>query len=126
LARERLVLEDLLPSLEIDMELSLSGLNQEIIAEFEGLEPFGTGNPEPLFYTRNLKIKGEPQVLSRDTLKFWVTDGHITYEAIGFGMASFKDSLTKADSFDLVYTPRIDDWHGRGSVLLEGKDIFFR
>lgn len=126
LAKERLVLEDLLPSLEIDMELSLSGLNQEIIAEFEGLEPFGTGNPEPLFYTRNLKIRGEPQVLSRDTLKFWVTDGHITSEAIGFGMASFKDSLTKADSFDLVYTPRIDDWHGRESVLLEGKDIFFR
>ena len=126
LAKERLVLEDLLPGLEIDMELPLSGLNQEIIAEFEGLEPFGTGNPEPLFYTRNLKIRGEPQVLSRDTLKFWVTDGHITYEAIGFGMASFKDSLTKADSFDLVYTPRIDDWHGRGSVLLEGKDIFFR
>ena len=126
LAKERLVLEDLLPSLEIDMELSLSGLNQEIIAEFEGLEPFGTGNPEPLFYTRNLKIRGEPQVLSRDTLKFWVTDGHITSEAIGFGMASFKDSLTKADSFDLVYTPRIDDWHGKGSVLLEGKDIFFR
>ena len=126
LAKERLVLEDLLPSLEIDMELSLSGLNQEIIAEFGRLEPFGAGNSEPLFYTRNLKIRGEPQVLSRDTLKFWITDGHITSEAIGFGMASFKDSLTKADSFDLVYTPRIDDWHGRGSVLLEGKDIFFR
>lgn len=126
LAKEKLVLEDLLPTLEIDMELSLSGLNQEIITEFEVLEPFGTGNPEPLFYTRNLKLRGEPQVLSRDTLKFWVSDGHITSQAIGFGMASFKDSITCADSFDLVYTPKIDDWHGRASVLLEGKDIFFR
>ena len=126
LAKEKLLLEDLLPSLDIDTELSLSDLNQEIITEFERLEPFGTGNPEPLFYTRNLKVRGEPQVLSRDTLKFWVTDGRITSAAIGFGMASFKDSITCADSFDLVYTPRIDDWQGRESVLLESKDIFFR
>jgi single-stranded-DNA-specific exonuclease len=126
LAKEKLLLEDLLPSLDIDTELSLSDLNQEIITEFEGLEPFGTGNPEPLFYTRNLKVRGEPQVLGRETLKFWVTDGRITSAAIGFGMASFKDSITCADSFDLVYTPRIDDWQGRESVLLEGKDIFFR
>jgi len=125
-AKEKLILEDLLPSLDIDMELSLSDLNEEIIAEFEALEPFGTGNPEPLFYTRNLKVRGEPQVLGRETLKFWVTDGHITSQAIGFGMASFKDSLTNADSFDLVYTPKIDDWRGAGSVLLESKDIFFR
>ncbi|MFH1269882.1 MAG: single-stranded-DNA-specific exonuclease RecJ [Candidatus Omnitrophota bacterium] len=126
LAKERLVLEDLLPTIDVDMELSLLDLNAEIIEAFSALEPFGTGNPEPLFYTRNLKVKGEPQVLSRDTLKFWVTDGYTTFEAIGFGMASFKDSLMNANSFDLVYTPRIDDWQGRGSVLLEGKDIFFK
>jgi len=91
------------------MELSLSDLNAGIIDNFNNLEPFGTANPEPLFYTRGLKVKGEPQVLSRDTLKFWVTDGHRTCEAIGFGMASFKDSLANANSFDLVYTPKIDD-----------------
>ena len=125
-AKEKLVLEDLLPSLDIDMELSLSDLNDEIIAEFEKLEPFGTGNPEPLFYTKNLKVRGEPQVLGRETLKFLVTDGNITSQAIGFGMASFKDSLINADSFDFVYTPRIDNWHGESSVLLQGKDIFFR
>lgn len=125
LAKERLTLEDLLPSLDIDMELSLTDLNEEIIREFQRLEPFGTGNPEPLFYTRNLKVRGEPQVLSRDTLKFWVTDGRITSEAIGFGMGSFKESLAAADSFDFVYTPKIDNWQGREGIILEGKDVFF-
>jgi len=126
LARERLSIEDLLPSLDIDMELTLSDLDEEIISELEGLEPFGAGNPEPLFYTRNLRRKGEPQSLSRETLKFWVTDGQTTYQAIGFGMSSFKDSLQEAKSFDLVYTPRIDNWAGNSSVLLEVKDIFFK
>ncbi len=126
LAKEKLLLEDLLPSLDIDMELALSDLNEDIIMELEALEPFGTANPEPLFYTRNLRLKGRPQVLGRNTLKFWVTDGNITYQAIGFGLSSFQDSLINADYFDLVYSPRMDNWQGEGSVLLEIKDIFFK
>jgi len=126
LAHERLSLEDLLPSLEIDMELSLADLNEETIFELERLQPFGNGNPEPLFYTRNLKRKGEPQTLSRETLKFWVSDSNVTYQAIGFGMSHFKDSLINCDCFDLVYTPRMDSWGGETAVLLEIKDIFFR
>ncbi len=126
LAKEKLVLEDLLPSLDIDMELALSDLNEDAIAQLEALEPFGTGNTEPLFYTRNLKRKGEPQVLGRNTLKFWVTDGDITYQAIGFGLGNFKDSLINADNFDLVYTPRMDNWQDEGSILLEIRDIFFK
>lgn len=124
LAREKLRLEDLLPSLDIDMELNFGDLNEKTITELEALEPFGTGNPEPLFYTRNLKLKGEPQVLGRETLKFWVSDGNITYPAIGFGMSYFRDSLTSAGYFDLVYYPRIDNWQDRDSVILEVKDIF--
>jgi single-stranded-DNA-specific exonuclease len=126
LAKERLVLEDLLPSLDIDMELVLSDLNEEVIREFQLLEPFGTDNPKPLFYTRNLKLKGAPQVLGRDTLKFWVSDGYITTEAIGFGMASFRDNLSEAHSFDLVYSPKVDHWQGEETVLLEVEDVFFR
>jgi len=126
LAHQRLSLEDLLPSLDIDMELGFADLDEKIVEELEGLEPFGKGNPEPLFYTRNLRLKGEPQILSSKTLKFWVTDGNITYQAIGFGMSSFKGSIMSADYFDLVYSPRIDNWRGEGTVLLEVKDIFFR
>lgn len=126
LAKERLSLEDLLPSLDIDMELSLLDINREIVKEIEALEPFGAGNHEPLFYTKDLKIKGEPAVLGRETLKFWATDGDNTLQVIAFGMAGFKDSLISSERFDLVYRPRIDDWQGESGLLLEAKDIFFR
>lgn len=126
LAHERLTLEDLLPSLDIDMELNLSDLNEQIIAELESLEPFGTGNPEPLFLTRNLQLKSEPQILRRETIKFWVTDQNTTYQAIGFGMSNLKENFKFCNSFDLVYTPRIDTWQDEPGILLEVKDIFFK
>jgi len=126
LARERLKLEDLLPSLDIDLELKLTDLNEELIAELELLEPFGMANREPLFYTRQLKLKGPVQSLSRETLKFWVTDGAATIQAIGFGMKNLIDNFTQAGAIDLIYTPRMDNWQGTSSMILEAKEIFFR
>lgn len=126
LAHERLSLEDLLPGLDIDMEVSLAQLGSELAQELEKLEPFGNGNPEPLFFTKGLNKKSEPQVLSRDTLKFWLTDGYTNMQAIGFGMGSLKDTIQNCDGFDLVYSLKLDNWQGNSSLILEIKDIFFR
>ncbi|MFA5286902.1 MAG: single-stranded-DNA-specific exonuclease RecJ [Candidatus Omnitrophota bacterium] len=126
LAHDRLCFEDLLPSLEVDMELSLADLDEKTVTELEKLEPFGMGNREPLFYTRGLKLKGEPQSLARETIKFFVTDGVNIHQVIGFGMAGLKMSLKQADTLDLVYNARIDNWGDEPSVILEAKDIFFK
>ena len=83
-------------------------------------------NPEPIFYTRLLKLKSPVQLLNRGTLKFWATDGVHTLEVIAFGMSSLKESLLQADYFDLVYTPKIDNWRQPESIILEAKDIFFK
>ena len=126
LAHDKLSLEDLLPSLDIDMELSFSDLDEASVLELERLAPFGAGNTEPLFFTRGLKLKGIPKSLARETLKFYATDGVSTREVIGFGLSSLKDNLLKARSFDLIFTARMDDWQGNSYVILEAKDIFFK
>ncbi|MFA6216562.1 MAG: single-stranded-DNA-specific exonuclease RecJ [Candidatus Omnitrophota bacterium] len=126
LAHERLTLTDLMPSIDIDMELSLSDLDEAFVRELERLEPFGMGNRQPLFFTGNLRLKGQPRVMGRDTLKFWVTDGTVTYQAIGFGMGSFKDGLLAAEYFDMVYSPVLNNWQGEESLVLEIKEIFFK
>lgn len=126
LAKERIRLEDLLPRLDIDMEIALGRLNEGIVAELQKLEPFGAGNPEPLFYSRNLKLRGQPQILARNTIKFWATDGGAVFQAIGFGMSALEESFRQSESFDMVYTPRMDNWQGESSLILEAKDLFFR
>ncbi len=126
LAHERLTMTDLMPSIDIDMALTLADMDEGLVQELSRLEPFGMGNRQPLFFTGNLRLKGQPRVMGRDTLKFWVTDGTFTYQAIGFGMGSFKDSLLAAEYFDVVYSPVIDNWQGEESLLLEIKEIFFK
>jgi len=121
-----LLKEHLLPSIEVDMEVRLSDLSRDLVCELENLEPFGPGNPEPVFYTRNLTLVGDPVVLGRDTLKFWVTDTKLTYPVIGFGFASLKQNLQVADSLDLVFHPEIDNWQDNQDLILVAKEIIFK
>ena len=97
-----------------------------MVYQLRNLEPFGRANPQPLFYTRNLRLRGEPRVLARNTLKFWVTDSQITYPVIGFGKALLKQNLLEADSLDLVFQPEIDDWRGNQDLILKAKEIIFK
>lgn len=125
-ARERMAIDDLLRRFDVDMEVGLRDISDAIIRELEYLEPFGNGNPEPLLYTRNLKVKGNACVLGRETLKFWVTDGSVTMPVIGFGMAALSGDFDALSTIDLVYTPKIDNWRDGESPILEAKEIFFK
>ncbi|MFH1339008.1 MAG: single-stranded-DNA-specific exonuclease RecJ [Candidatus Omnitrophota bacterium] len=125
-ARQILLKEFLLPSIEADMEINLSDLNKDLIHQLRKMEPFGSANPEPAFYTRNLTLRSEPEVLNRDTLKFWVTDSEFTYPVIGFGFGGLKQKLMESPCFALVYSPGIDAWRGNEDIILEAKEIIFR
>lgn len=125
-AKDNLRFEDLIPSIQVDMEIKFADLNEKLVRELELLEPFGTGNPQSQFITRNLKIKGQPAILAKDTIKFWATDGENTFQVIGFGKSPLAGSLINADSFDLIYSPKIDSWQGANGIILEAEEIILK
>ncbi|MBU1924979.1 MAG: single-stranded-DNA-specific exonuclease RecJ, partial [Candidatus Omnitrophica bacterium] len=81
LAHQLLDVQDLVPALDIDMEIALGALSEKLIMELEKCAPFGIGNPQPLFVSRNLKLKNKPRILRANTYKLWLTDDKITCEA---------------------------------------------
>jgi len=44
------------PEIEIDCRLDFDQINPALINEINRLEPFGSGNPQPLFAARNIKV----------------------------------------------------------------------
>ena len=114
---------DLIPRLEIDAEISLSDLTMKFVKELVLLEPYGVGNPKPVFAVRGLSLKTKPKILTANTLKLWVTDGELTYEAVGFKKA-FDFKLDPAPrNFSLAFTPSLNTWQGEESIQLVIKDL---
>ena len=62
-AAARLTAEDLQPRVNIDAELSAEAITFELAKQLSALEPFGAGNPRPVFLTRNLRVMSEPLVM---------------------------------------------------------------
>jgi len=114
---------DLIPTLLIDCEVPFSTLNVELIREIDSLEPYGEGNRPPVLCSRGLTIKSRPAVLAKDTLKFWVSDGTVSYSVVGFGMGKYQEVLSLGQTVDLAYELAVDDWNKAPTVQLKLKDV---
>lgn len=115
--------QEFIPSLTADAYVSLDILTTPVIKEFQLLSPFGFGNEEPLFITKNLQMMTEPKKVGSNHVKFWVKNNGFHREVIGFGKGEYMGLLRKQDIIDLAYTPGLDMWENRNSVILKMEDI---
>ncbi len=119
-ALSTLEVEHLVKSYEVEAELKLSELSRKFAEELDLFEPFGVGNPKPVFLTRGLSLKSKPAMIGTGHLKFWISDGETTLEALWFNARPFNWT---EGTVDLVYTPDSRTWDGEDSLVLEVKDI---
>jgi len=123
IAHERILTQDLIPTVKIDMEIPLADLNKELLADLDNLAPFGIGNPKPVFSSCGLSMRNTPQILRRSTVKMWLTDGNITAEAIGFNMADYLPSDPQNQQVDVVYSCNLKEYKGITSIQMQLKDM---
>lgn len=122
-AREMLLPEDIIPVLEIDAQMPLAHLTMDFIKKLQLLAPFGTDNPQPVICSCGLKVKAPASVISGSHVKFWVSDGSRTCEAIAFNKAGTLPCLSGGEIVDVVYTPSINTWQENVSIQLEVMDV---
>jgi single-stranded-DNA-specific exonuclease len=68
-ARLRLTLADFEPVLDLDGELPFEQITHDLFQALRRLEPFGMGNPEPVFAARNLRLMAPPRVIKEKHVK---------------------------------------------------------
>jgi single-stranded-DNA-specific exonuclease len=68
-ARLKLSADELQPVLEFDGELTMEQITPRFFESLRGLQPFGMGNPEPVFAARGVTLMGEPKVMREKHMK---------------------------------------------------------
>ena len=68
-ARANLTLADFEPSLNFDAELALDQVTPELFNLLQRLEPFGVGNPQPVFAARSVRLMASPRIIKDKHVK---------------------------------------------------------
>lgn len=108
-AREALSAEQLHPRIHLDAELTLGEIDYELLDQHEALQPFGMGNPQPLFCARGVTLAGEPRVMKEKHLSLMLRQDGDEYRAVWFGAATEK--LPRLP-WDIAFQIERNEWQG--------------
>lgn len=104
----------------IDAVVRLDELDYEFFRQLAKFEPCGPANPKPVLAATGLSVRGSVRLLKNKHLKFSVTDGETTAEAIWWNAGN--QSLP-AGAIDVAFVPEINEYRGAESVQLNVRDV---
>jgi single-stranded-DNA-specific exonuclease len=122
-ARRKLAPQDLVPLLRVDAEVDLEEMDWPLYEQLKRMEPFGMGNPTPVFVARKLRLIYPPRVLSEKHLKLKVGKGSKSFDALGWRKGDQAKLLGSGDTVDLAFTLDENTYQGMSSLQMIIKDL---
>ena len=119
-ARQLLTEEQLKRRLHLDCELRLADVNLAMIDEHAGLQPFGTDNRQPVFFTAGVSLAAEPRMMKEKHYSFTFRQGRAQCRAVWWN--SVEIPLPPLP-WDVAYTVTRNEWNGRVDPQMDIRDI---
>ncbi len=118
--------EMLIPQIEVHAELNLKDLEGKFFRVLKQFAPFGPGNPNPIFVSRNCSFQGPARIVGKKHLKFKVVQpevSNVEFPCIAFQQGNQLYLIQKQKYFDLAYQIEENVWNGKTMLQLNVKDI---
>ncbi len=120
--------EMLIPQIEVHAEISIGSIAGRFFRILKQFAPFGPGNPNPIFVSRNCVSQGNVRVVGNKHLKFRVSQpgpGQTDLPAIAFQQGHQLKNMRACKSFDVAYQIEENEWNGQVNLQLNVKDMKF-
>ena len=113
---------DLRPELVIDAELPLSTFSGETFNLIQKLSPFGNGNPQPTFLTRQVEVIECRNFGNQgEWLRLKLKQGNVTWQAVDFESQRKREEIPSC--IDIVYNLGKSRWNGEEVLSLNLRDF---
>ncbi len=115
----------LLDGVEIDALITPGGASRELYEDFQRLQPFGPGNPEPMFAMADVRPE-QIMPMKGGHIRCLLTDGYgAKLRAIAWraGESEAGRRLMAGGTLHVAGRLKPDDWNGRRGVELEIEDV---
>jgi single-stranded-DNA-specific exonuclease len=123
-ADERLEPDDLVPRLRLDAELQLAGIESSLMDGLDALQPFGLGNPRPVFDAATVEIVQGPNRLKDRHLAMSVKQNGRVFRAIAWRAAERAAFLEEhRKGVRLAYSLDKNTYQGETTIELNVADV---
>ena len=123
-ADETLGLEDFMPRLRIDGDLTFRGITAGVASGVASLAPFGAGNPRPVFAARHVEIVDGPRKLKERHLKMALKQDGRIFRAVAWRAAERHDYLTEhRAALDVAFSLEQNQYNGNTYLELTLADL---
>ncbi len=116
-------LDRIFPEVHLDCKLNPSALSLELVEELKTLEPFGVGNPTPLFGIFSLKIAKISPVASGKHLRLTFVREDISFTAMLFGVTPAAFGFEVGDLVDIAAGIDKNEYNGSVSLSVSIKEM---
>lgn len=116
--------EEMVSVLDIDAEVEDPGLlTLEGAESLDLLEPYGAGNPKPVFSLSGCLITALSEVGGGRHLKLKLAAGGRSFDAIFFSATAAQAGVSVGDRVDVAFTPQVNEYRGWRTVQLQVCDL---
>ncbi|MCF8056139.1 MAG: single-stranded-DNA-specific exonuclease RecJ [Desulfocapsa sp.] len=99
----------------VDADIQIKKLfSKTILSQLHLLEPFGQGNPQPIFRDKSTGF-GEISPIGKDKshLRLTFYDGKTTIKGVAFGLGNMAEACRRCNVKEIHYTPGINFYKGK-------------
>lgn len=111
--------------LNIDCKLNPAYIDVELAKQLKYLEPFGAGNPTPVFQLANMKITNITPLSNDKHIKLQLTNSNSHISAMKFFCSSTEFPYVVGDYVDLAVTLDVNVYKNTETLSVIVKDIKF-
>jgi single-stranded-DNA-specific exonuclease len=133
-ARAHLSPTDFEQVINIDAELPLDCITPDLCDMVRKLEPFGAGNPQPIFFAGAARVVASPKILKEKHVRLKLAPGQqngagwsraLTHNAVGWRLAERvrQEKILPGDLLDLAFTLDENEHPEFGGIELSLRDF---
>nr|WP_300168583.1 single-stranded-DNA-specific exonuclease RecJ [uncultured Flavonifractor sp.] len=115
---------EMVSTLDVDCPVEDVGiLTLEGVEGLDLLEPYGAGNPKPVFSLSGCLVTAINEVGGGRHLKLKLAAGGRSFDAIFFSATAAEAGVAQGDRVDVAFTPQVNEYRGWRSVQFQVCDL---
>lgn len=124
ISEEKIPDEVLIKTTKFDLEINFEDISIDLYSKLLNFMPFGFGNLEPSFQTKDVQVVDARLVGKEGThLKLSLSQSNQQFDAIAFKMGKLYPNLRSDKSIEVIYSIDMNEWNNKRNLQLRVRNI---